>query len=95
MILNVVVSTTNIVFGIMDILLLLRVISSWVQRLRDVWIFKFAYMVTEPFLAPIRRWLWNYEWARRFPIDLSLIALYVIMNVISGGLSLLVYVVLG
>jgi len=83
------VAVANLAFGLFDILIILRVIASWVVAVRDVWIFRFAYAVTEPLLIPFRNWLYRYEFVRRCPLDLSFVALYISAGVAQSLLNLL------
>ena len=81
------VAVFNLAVSIFDVLIILRVISSWVVRLRDVWIFKLARTLTEPLVIPFRKWLYRYEFVRRCPLDLSFVALYISLNIAQGLLN--------
>ena len=88
---SIFVAISNLAFSLLDVLIILRVVASWVPRVRDVWIFRLAYTITEPMLVPFRNWLYRYDFARRCPLDLSFIALYIslgaaqtLLNVLNG-----------
>lgn len=81
------VAVFNLAVSIFDVLIILRVISSWVVRLQDVWIFKLARTLTEPLVIPFRKWLYRYEFVRRCPLDLSFVALYISLNIAQGLLN--------
>lgn len=76
-ILAIFVAIFNLAVSLFDVLIVLRVIASWVVKLREVWIFKVAYVITEPLLIPFRKWLFRYDFVRRCPLDLSFVALYI------------------
>lgn len=76
---------------VFDLFLLVRAICSWVPSFRESMIYRLTYTVTEPILRPVRDLLYNWEWARRFPIDLSFIVVVLLVNALSSALSYLAY----
>ena len=60
--------------------IIVRALISWVSPDPHNPIVQFLQRVTEPVLAPIRRWLWNMVPAMRYGMDLSpLVVIMVIM----------------
>ncbi|MBQ7224970.1 MAG: YggT family protein [Clostridia bacterium] len=76
---------------VFDLFLLVRAICSWVPSFRESMIYRLTYTVTEPILRPVRDLLYNWEWARRCPIDLSFIVVVLLVNALSSALSYLAY----
>ena len=81
----------NTVLYIFELFMIARAICSWIPSSRDSMIYRISYTVTEPILRPVRDLLFKLEWARRCPIDLSFIAVIVLINLLSGVTSTLVY----
>ena len=70
------------------LLMLIRAICSWIPSVRETGFFAFIHSLTEPPLVPIRNILNNISWVRRFPLDLSFLALYLILEFISSLLTI-------
>lgn len=90
---NAIYVLVSVWFYFFDILIIFRVIGTWVEPVRRWWIFSFAVSITEPFIRPFRRWLMRYEWARTCPLDLSFIALFVAMKIILWILQVINHLV--
>ena len=69
----------NKVVDILNILLLIRVVMSWIP-MGDNAFTRAVYTVTEPMLAPIRRAI--YPLTRNLPIDLSVIVAYFLIRLV-------------
>ena len=89
LVVSIIVGVCNILFGLFEIVLILTVISSWVRKLKTVWIFRVADAIVEPCLVPFRKWLWRFDFVRRCPFDLSFIALYLSVRILQGILNLI------
>ena len=79
----------NTVLYVFDLLLLVRAVCSWVPSFRESAVYRFSYTVTEPVLRPVRDWLYRFDFARRCPIDLSFLAVILLVNLLSGITSAL------
>ncbi len=88
LVVSIIVSICNLLFGLFEIVLILTVISSWVRKLKTVWIFRVADSIVEPCLVPFRKLLWRFDFVRRCPFDLSFIALYITIRLLQGILNL-------
>jgi YggT family protein len=64
------------------VLLLARVLLSWVNPRFDGTLGRFVYETTEPFLAPIRRYL-----PQAGPLDFSPLVAFVILTLLAGALG--------
>ena len=81
----------NTVLYIFELFMIARAICSWIPSSRDSMIYRISYTVTEPILRPVRDLLFKLEWARRCPIDLSFIAVILLINLLSGVTGSLMY----
>ncbi len=69
------------------LLMLIRAICSWIPPVRETGFYGFIFAITEPPLVPIRNLLNNISWVRRFPLDLSFLAFYLLLELISSLLT--------
>lgn len=81
----------NVVLYVFDLLLIVRAICSWVPSFRESMVYRMSFSVTEPILRPVRDLLFRIEWVRRCPIDLSFIAVILIINALSSMTSYLAF----
>jgi YggT family protein len=79
----------NTVLYVFDLLLLVRAVCSWVPSFRESMVYRYAFIITEPVLRPVRDLLYRAEWARRCPIDLSFLVVILLVNILSGVTSTL------
>lgn len=70
-----------------QLLMLIRAICSWIPPVRETGFYRFIFAITEPPLVPIRNLLNNISWVRRFPLDLSFLAFYLLLELISSLLT--------
>ena len=70
-------------------IMLVRAICSWIPPVRESKFFWFLRLLTEPLISPIRKLLNRVSWIRRCPIDLSFLALYLLLEFASSLLSTL------
>lgn len=75
------ISTINIVFEILNILLIIRIILSWLPHNRYHPIIKIVYNITEPILEPFRNMI-----NPMGGIDLSPIIVFFLLRLIQGYL---------
>lgn len=68
-------------------LMLIRAICSWIPQVRETRFYEIIFSITEPPLVPIRKLLNNISWVRRFPLDLSFLAFYLILEFTSSLLA--------
>lgn len=74
----------TILLGILrvyELLLIARAILSWFPMLGGV-VMDMLYSVTEPVLSPIRNLLWKIPALQSFPIDLSVLVAFLVIDVI-------------
>ncbi len=70
-----------------DLLLLLHAICSWVPEWRMSKVYIYSSRIIDPFLNPIRKFMWRFDFARRCPIDLS----FIVLVLITRGLDRLIW----
>jgi len=75
------IATINIVFEILNILLIIRIILSWLPHNRYHPIIKIVYNITEPILEPFRNMI-----NPMGGIDLSPIIVFFLLRLIQGYL---------
>ena len=70
---------------IVELLLIFRAILSWVPMFtgRTGRVYEVLAVLTEPLLSPVRRLLWRIPALQGMPIDLSFIAAYILLEVLS------------
>ena len=84
------------VIEIITLLMFIRAILSWFPVAdRSSRFMSFLYMVTEAVISPVRRLLDRFEALKRFPIDVSFLATYLLLHLIQSFLGSLAYSALG
>ena len=88
--------TLNVAIEIMTLLMFVRAILSWFPMIdRSSKIMSFIYTVTEFVIAPVRRFIdKRFPSARRFPLDISFIAAYLLLHMTQILLSWIVRIIL-
>ena len=77
-----------------DICLFVRAICSWIPQARDTRVYYFFFKITEPILRPVRDIFMRWEFARTCPIDLSFIAVIILIAIAQRLLAVLMLIVL-
>ena len=75
-----------IVLSLFETCLIVRAILSWIPSARGSRISQFLMTVTEPIVHPVRKLLFKMEWARRLPIDLSVLVVFILLSVVENFL---------
>ena len=70
-----------------QMIMFVRAICSWIPPVRETKFFRFLCLLTEPLLRPIRELLHKLSWVRMLPIDLSFLALYLLLEAVSVALT--------
>ena len=84
-----------IIYYILDafsLLMLVSAILSWIPAARESKFYGVIEKIIGPILTPIRKLLFKIEWVRRCPIDLSFLALILIINLASNCIYILLSV---
>ena len=69
-----------------ELVLVVRAICSWIPYFQESRVYELAYKLTEPVLYPIRNFLFRFDFFKRFPIDFSMLILFLLL----GGFSRLI-----
>jgi YggT family protein len=72
-------AVARLVFGILQVALLIRVLSSWVHSLARVAWLRWTYRLTEPLLAPLRAVIPSMG-----PFDITPLVLYYLLQFVGG-----------
>ncbi|MBQ2809861.1 MAG: YggT family protein [Clostridia bacterium] len=76
-----------------DFCLLIRAVCSWIPQARETRVYYFFFKITEPVLRPVRDVFMRWEFARRCPIDLSFIAVIILISIAQRLLSVLLFII--
>lgn len=60
-----------------------RAILSWFPAGEESRFVRFLDMVTEPFVYPIRRLFYHYNWFQQTPLDVSFLVSYLVLALVS------------
>ena len=69
----------SLLFGVLQVALLIRVVSSWFPRFADARALRWTYQLTEPMLAPLRAVL-----PALGPCDITPLVLYYLIRLVGG-----------
>ena len=69
--------------SVVDFCMLALAICSFIPSARDTRIYLFFYKITEPILRPVRRLFMRWSFARRCPLDLSFLAVVILISVVQ------------
>ena len=86
MITSIVRRTALLLIEILQGLMLVMAIMSWVPQLRQSRLYQTISMMVEPVIDPFRRLLWKIPGMDRFPLDLSFLAAWLVLSFVAGTL---------
>ncbi len=84
MITSIVRRTALLLIEILQGLMLVMAIMSWVPQLRQSRLYQIVSMMVEPVIDPFRRLLWKIPGMDRFPLDLSFLAAWLVLSFLAG-----------
>ena len=91
-IVNVMAQIVVTMLHVMQFLMFGRAIMSWFSPDEDNKIAQFLYVVTEPFVYPIRKLLSKFDFFNNIPIDMSfMVAMFILIictSILNGGLMM-------
>lgn len=82
-----IIGITISVVRLFEFLLFARAIMSWFPQTHGTKIDEFLYTVTEPLILPFRSLLSRFEALRMFPIDLSFLCTFMVLEFVLTMLS--------
>ncbi|MBQ1271653.1 MAG: YggT family protein [Clostridia bacterium] len=68
--------------SLLQFAMLVRAIMSWIPSLRGSTLDSILYQVTEPIIMPVRTLLWNIPALRGFPLDMSFLVTYILIDIL-------------
>ena len=69
---------------VMQTLMLVMALMSWIPQLRQTRLYELVSMVVEPVIAPFRQLLYRIPGMDRFPLDLSFLAAWLVLSLLAG-----------
>jgi uncharacterized protein YggT (Ycf19 family) len=80
---HLIVSIVSAILAVLETLMLVRAIFSWLPLDEDSPIQRFLYLTTEPIILPVRILLEKVNFLSGFPIDLSFLVTYILLSIVS------------
>ena len=77
---EIIARTLLILLSLFEMALIVRAILSWIPSARTSRFAQALNMITEPIVHPVRKLLFKMEWVRRCPIDLSVLAVFILIS---------------
>ena len=86
-VLYVLASLVSLLLTLLNFALLLRAIFSWIPTLDQSPVGDFVYMVTEPFIVPVRAVLSRFSGLQNSPIDISFLVTCLLLFIVRAAFS--------
>ena len=77
-------SLAGTLINLLQTLMLIMALMSWIPQLRQSRLYYAISMIVEPVIDPFRRLLYKIPGMDRFPLDLSLLAAYMVLSMLAG-----------
>ncbi len=90
-VLYIIARVAQLLLGFVELAMLLRMILSWFITDDGNRFMLFLYVVTEPFILPIRVICRMFGLADDFPIDIPFSITFILLSILNGVLPVLVY----
>ena len=84
--LYVLVSTASLLIDGITLLMFIRAIFSWFPTESPGKLQLVIHHMTEPFIAPVRKFLWRMGWFQGLPIDMSFMVTYLLLMALRFAL---------
>ncbi len=78
------IAVIQLLLAVLEILMLIRAITSWLPFEEETTWMRFLYLATEPFILPVRKLLERSEAIASLPVDLSFMVTYFLIILISA-----------
>ena len=82
----VLVSTLSLLIEVLFVLMFIRAIFSWFPTESPGKLQLIIYHMTEPVIAPVRKFLWRMGWFQGLPIDMSFMVTYLLLGLLQFAL---------
>ena len=77
-------SLALLLIEVLQTLMLVMALMSWIPQLRQTRLYAMISMVVEPVIDPFRRLLFRIPGMDRFPLDLSFLAAWMVLSLLAG-----------
>ncbi len=84
--LYVLISTASLLIDGITMLMFIRAIFSWFPTENPGRLQRVIFHMTEPCIAPVRKFLWRMGWFQGLPIDMSFMVTYLLLMVLRFAL---------
>ena len=82
----VLISTVSLLIDGISLLMLARAIFSWFPTENESKLQRVLFHMTEPFIVPVRKFLWRMNWFQGLPIDISFMITYLLLGLVRFSL---------
>lgn len=82
----VLVSTLSLLIEVIFVLMFIRAIFSWFPTENPGKLQLIIHHMTEPVIAPVRKFLWRMGWFQGLPIDMSFMVTYLLLGLLQFAL---------
>lgn len=82
----VLVSTLSLLIEVIFVLMFIRAIFSWFPTESPGKLQLIIHHMTEPVIAPVRKFLWRMGWFQGLPIDMSFMVTYLLLGLLQFAL---------
>ena len=79
----VISATVKCLIGLLQLLMMIRAILSWIPMDEDNQINTFLYAVTEPVITPVRMLLDKLGWFEGMPIDMAFFITFILLSMLE------------
>ncbi len=79
-------SLASLLIQVLQTLMLVMALMSWVPQLRRSKVYYMISMVVEPIIDPFRRLIYKIPGMETFPLDLSFLAAWMVLSLLGGML---------
>lgn len=86
-VLYVLANVMSLLLTLLNFAMILRAVFSWIPELDDSAVGDFLYMVTEPFIIPVRAILNRISGVQNSPIDISFLVTCLLLLVVRAAFS--------
>ncbi len=84
--LYVLINTASLLIDAITMLMFIRAIFSWFPTESPGKLQRVIHHMTEPCIAPVRKFLWKMGWFQGLPIDMSFMVTYLLLMVLRFAL---------
>ncbi len=79
----VITQFVRLFLSILQFLMMIRAIMSWLPFDEESNVVSFIMMVTEPVIMPVRMLLDRFEWVHELPIDISFLVAFILLSILQ------------